>query len=331
MKIDRDKLQELCDSVDLLSYAEKSLDFERRGSGEYAAHCPLHTDKTPSLMITPEKGLFYCHSCHVGGNILNWIMTFEHLKWSDAIDKVVSLAGVDITNLKTCDALAYYKTIKRSLVKPITFVDNRQILPMSYYEQFADEVPEEWVEEGIKPEIMKKYEIRIDHNSNRIVYPVYDNDGNLISAKGRTRFKNYKELGLKKYINYTSIQTTDFFLGMKQNRDEILRTNTAIIFEGLKSVMHVAGWGYNNCLAAETSRINDAQVAVLIKMGVKNVIVAFDKDVTMKDIKSSTRLLRKYMNCYAVYDKWGLLKDKDSPCDEGLDVWKSLLERRMRI
>ena len=140
-----------------------------------------------------------------------------------------------------------------------------------------------------------------------------------------------KELGLKKYINYTSIQTTDFFLGMKQNRDEILRTNTAIIFEGLKSVMHVAGWGYNNCLAAETSRINDAQVAVLIKMGVKNVIVAFDKDVGMKDIKSSTRLLRKYMNCYAVYDKWGLLKDKDSPCDEGLDVWKSLLERRMRI
>ena len=96
MKIDRDRLQELCDSVDLLAYAEKSLDFERRGSGEYAAHCPLHTDKTPSLMITPEKGLFYCHSCHVGGNILNWIMTFEHLKWNDAIDKVASLAGVDI-------------------------------------------------------------------------------------------------------------------------------------------------------------------------------------------------------------------------------------------
>ena len=114
MKIDQDKLQELCDKVDLLEYAEKTVEFSRRGSDEYAAHCPRHQDDTPSLMITPSKNLFYCHSCRVGGNIINWLMTFENLKWNEAIDKASNLAGIDIKNLKTCDALAYFKRIKKA-------------------------------------------------------------------------------------------------------------------------------------------------------------------------------------------------------------------------
>ena len=331
MKIDQDKLQELCNKVDLMEYAEKSMDFERRGSDVYATHCPRHEDKTPSLMITPSKNLFYCHSCHVGGNIINWLMTFENLKFNDAVDKTAMLAGVEIDHLKTCESLSYFKQIKRSQVQPIKFATERQILPWSYYEQFADEIPQEWVDEGIEPEILKKYEIRIDKKSNRIVYPVYDKDGNLIGAKGRTRFKNYKELQIKKYLNYTKIQTTDYFMGMKQNRDTILDSKSVILFEGLKSVMHVAAWGYNNCLSSETSDINDAQAAILISMGIRDLIIAFDKDVGLGHIRETTKLLQKYMNVYAVYDKWGLLQDKDSPCDQGRDTWELLYDRRIRL
>lgn len=331
MKIDQDKLNELCEKVDLLEYAELSMDFQSRGSDEYAAHCPLHEDKTPSLMITPSKNLFYCHSCHVGGNILNWLMTFEHMKFNDAVDKVANLAGISIDHLKTCEALSYFKQIKRSQGQHIAFVNDRQILPTSYYEQFDDELPQEWIDEGIDAEILRQYEIRIDKKSNRIVYPVYDKDGNLIGTKGRTRFKNYKDLQIKKYLNYTKIQTTDFLMGMKQNREEIERTKSVILFEGLKSVMHVAGWGYKNGLSVETSDINDSQVAILVQMGIKEVTIAFDKDVQLSHIRKVTKLLKKYVNVYAIYDKWKLLKDKDSPCDEGEDVWKILLERRIRL
>lgn len=330
-KIDQDKLQELCKKIDLLEYAEKTVEFNKRGSDEYAAHCPLHEDKTPSLMITPSRNLFYCHSCHVGGNIINWLMSFEHLKWNDAIDKVSNLAGIDICHLKTCDALAYYKKIKKSQQSNFGFVEDRQILPYSYYEQFTKEIPTEWVEEGIQPEIMEKYDIRIDNSSNRIVYPVWDNNDNLIGCKGRTRFKNYKDLGIKKYLNYTKIQSTDYFMGMKENRENIIESKSAIIFEGIKSVMHVASWGYDNCLAAETSHINNAQTAILIQLGIKNVIIAFDKGVTMKEIKSSTEMLRRFTNVFVVYDRWNLLEDKDSPCDKGEDVWNNLYEKREKI
>lgn len=331
MKIDQDKLQELCEKIDLLEYAQNTIDFRQRGSGEMAAHCPLHEDKTPSLMITPSQNLFYCHSCHVGGNIINWLMTFEHLKWNDAIDKAANLAGMDIQNLKTCEALSYYKRIKRSLQSPVEFVDNRQILPYSYYEQFSKEIPKEWESEGILPEIMEQYDIRIDNASNRIVYPVWDNSDNFIGVKGRTRFQNYQALGIKKYINYQRISTVDYFMGMHENRENIINANEAIIFEGIKSVMKVAAWGVINGLAAETSHLNAAQVAILIQMKIKDVVIAFDKGVTLKEIKSCTKLLRKFANVYVVYDKWGLLEDKDSPCDRGEATWNTLYERRMRI
>lgn len=331
MKIDQDRLQELCDKIDLLEYADKTVEFKKRGSDEYAAHCPRHQDDTPSLMITPSKNLFYCHSCRVGGNIINWLMTFEHLDWNAAIDKASKLAGIDIKNLKTCDAVSYFKSIKKSQQEAIKFVDDRQILPYSYYDQFSKEIPEEWVEEGISAEVMSRYDIRIDHNSNRIVYPVWDNCGNLIGCKGRTRFKNYKELNIKKYLNYTKIQSTDYFMGMRENKDNIIKSSQVIIFEGLKSVMKVESWGYTNCLAAETSHINNAQSAILVSLGVKECVVAFDKGVSLQEIKSTTKLLRRFTNVSVIYDKWGLLEDKDSPCDKGVKVFKELYDRRVRI
>lgn len=331
MKIDQDKLRELCDKVDLLEYAEKTVEFQKRGSDEYAAHCPRHKDDTPSLMITPSKNLFYCHSCRVGGNLINWLMTFENLRWNEAIDKASELAGIDIRNLKTCEALAYYKRIKKSQQETIQFVEDRQILPYSYYEQFSKEIPEEWESEGISAEVMDRYDIRVDHNSNRIVYPVWDNCGNLIGCKGRTRFKNYQELNIKKYLNYTKIQSTDFFMGMRENRENIINSSQAIIFEGLKSVMHVVSWGYDNCLAAETSHINNAQSAILVSLGVKEVVIAFDKGISLNEIRDNTRLLRRFTNVSVIIDKWGLLDDKDSPCDKGREVWEILYERRVRI
>ena len=95
--------------------------------------------------------------------------------------------------------------------------------------------------------------------------------------------------------------------------------------------MKLAGWGYQNAVSAETSTLNEYQVELLIKMHVKDVVIAFDKDVRLNKIKECTKVLRKFVNCYVVIDKWGMIKEKDSPCDRGKEVWDALYERRMRI
>ena len=336
---DNEALIELCSKVDLFEYASKTLDFDGRGDS-FAAHCPKHIDKTPSLVITPSKNLFHCFSCGCAGNIINWLMTFENLSFRDAIDKAGKLAGVDVGNLKQCSAISIYKKISR-----LSQIDGskrikaeRSILNEKEIESFMDKTPEEWCEEGINPDIMKRYNIRIDDRANRIVYPVYDSNLHLIGFKGRTRYKNYKEMKIKKYQNYQKIGTTDFFVGMKENAGAIKKTNEAIIFEGIKSGMKVEEWGYNNWLSSETGWLNDEQVLILIKMGVKNVVIAYDNDVTLSKIRECTEKLRRFTNVFVVMDRknvkdrlLGSSEDKISPCDKGREIWEILYNERKKV
>ena len=336
-KYDDEALLELCNKIDLLDYAMTTMEFRSRGTDSYACSCPRHIDETPSLLITPSKNLFHCMSCGVGGNIINWLMIFEHLTFEQAIDKIQKLAGCEISELKQCDALAFYKSIKKALYGPVYAEEKlqRTILDVSEIEKYRDEMPQEWIDEGILPEVMRKFDIRIDDRSNRIVYPVYDKDLNLIGFKGRTRFKNYKIMNLKKYQNYQKIGTVDYFMGMRENRLSILAKRKVIIFEGLKSVMKVAGWGYDYCLASESSWLNDDQIKILIQMQVKEVIIAFDSDVDITKIRECTKKLKKFTNVYAVIDKYGKIlgtkEDKFSPCDKGREVWEQLLEMKVRV
>ena len=334
---DSEALNEICNQIDLLEYASENLDFEKRGTDSFAAHCPLHTDNTSSLFITPSKNKFHCFSCGVGGNVINWMMSFENMSFNDAVEKVGKLAGVDIKNLKQCNALKIYKTIRRLSTEnnKEEVTQNRVILDESEINKFSEDIPTEWVDEGISEESMKVFNIRIDDKANRIVYPVYDKHFQLIGFKGRTRFDNYKALGIQKYMNYTKIGTTDFFIGMKEQYENIKNKQKVIIFEGLKSVMKAYGWGYDYTIAAETSYLNDEQVKILIQMGIKDITIAFDSDVQMKKIIESTEMLRKFANVFVIRDrryiKDRLLGEKEAPVDRGEEIFETLLSERRKI
>lgn len=335
-RYDTEALFELCSKIDLLEYASKEYDFKPRGNDSYSCSCPKHIDETPSLFITPSKNLYHCMSCGVGGNIFNWMMDFENLSFSEAVNKVSQLVGTDLKELKQCETVNFFKTVNRLYEPKKKELNEREILPISAMNQYRDEAPNEWIEEGIDPQIMKKYNIRIDDKSNRIVYPVYDNKLSLIGFKGRTRFKNYKIMGIQKYQNYQKIGTTDFFIGMKENRDSIIRNNRVIIFEGIKSGMKVENWGYDYWLASETSWMNDEQIKILIQMQIKEVIIAYDNDVTLEKIRENLKKLSRFTNVYVVMDRNNkfnrlLPEEKMSPVDNGKEVWETLFEERVKI
>lgn len=333
LQYDNEQIIELCSQVDLLEYASRTLDFEKRGES-YFTNCPEHIDLTPSLSITPSKNLFHCFSCGRSGNILNWMMYYEGISFYDALQKLISMVDIDISKFKKADALILYKNLKfEQEIKNETKLD-RKIFNENLLDAYQKDIPEEWLLEGIDPDIMRKYNIRIDHKSNRIIYPVCDKDFNLIGVKGRTRFINYKEMGIQKYQNYQKIGTTDFFIGMKENIENIKHKNEVIIFEGIKSGMKVEKWGYNNWIASETSYLNEEQIKILIAMKIKNIIIAFDNDVDISKIYECTKLLRKFTNVYYIFDHNKLLGEKEnkmSPCDKGMDIWKTLYKERVKI
>lgn len=328
-----DQLNELCNKISLLEYAEKTLDFKKKGN-KYFCSCPKHSDSDPSLCISPDVNLFYCFSCGRKGNLINWLMEYEDLDFYSAVQKVAKLTNSDISNYTESETLSFYKYLNKlntSQSHQVTKHEERRILDLKkdYEDKYLLESPQEWLDEGISEEELRKYNIRIDPSSNRIVYPVYSNDDVLISVKGRTRFQNYKELKIMKYMNYYSLGgIVDYFQGMQQARDYIKQSNEIIIVEGIKSVMKIDGWGYHNVVASETSVINEYQVELLIKMGIKNIVIGFDKDVSLSKIKEHTNLLQRFTNVFVIYDKTNLLKPKDSPCDEGKEVWKYLYKNK---
>ena len=333
MNYSQDALEEMANKVDLLDYASRTVDFVKHSGNTYYAVCPFHNEKTASLAVNTEENFFHCFGCGRSGNIYKWIQWTENLTFDETVQKVADMTGSDSCFYTESESMSFFKLLSKLNTPRRSTEICRTILDIDkdYYSRFSDEIPQEWVEEGILPEEMRKYDIRVDHRSNRIVYPVLDAEFNMIGVKGRTRFQNYKDIGIMKYMNYNRIGVLDYFTGMKQAQDGIRGKNEIIIVEGIKSVMKLDQWGYNNVVSAETSILNEYQIALILQLHIKDVVIAFDKDVEFKKIRDCTNLLKRFVNVWLVQDKQKLLEEKDSPCDQGEDVWNKLYERRVRL
>lgn len=333
MNYDDDTLREINENADLIAYAQQTMELEQRGN-EYFAHCPLHKDKTASLSFSPEKNLYYCFSCGKSGGMIGFLMDFEGMDFDSAVEKAAVLANVDMSKMCHSETISMLKRWKTAL-HPEKETAQHSIIPMKEYEKYTAAEAKEWVEEGIQPEILKLFNIRIDESGNRIVYPVYDLDGNLINVKGRTRYKNYKALKLAKYINYFKVGTLDYFQGLEITLPFVKEKREIIIFESIKSVMKAYGWGYKNCASAEKHTLTLEQIALLAKLKV-DVVLAYDSDIdylhgeVFKDIER----LRRITNVYIIQDKDNLLGGKDaknSPADCGLDIWEKLYLNKRKV
>ena len=329
----QEALEEMANQIDLREYAANTVDYVKQNGDTKFAVCCFHSEKTASLAITPT--IYHCFGCGSYGNIYTWIQKIEHTTFDQAVEKVAKLTHTDVSHYKESETMNFFKLLKKIKTDSNleTIVIERTILDINrdYKNKYKKEVPAEWVAEGIPKSTLNKYEIMTDPASNRIVYPVYDSNNNFIGVKGRTRFDNYKDLKIMKYMNYHKIGRLDYFQGMKQAKPFIKQKNEIIIFEGIKSVMKVDSWGIHNAVSAETSSLSEYQVELLIQMGIRDVIIAFDKDVELKKIKSCCTILSRFTNVWVIHDKWNLLDDKDSPCDKGQQVMQTLYERRMRL
>lgn len=331
---DDEFLQEINASVDLLGYVSQFIDMEKRGS-DYFGHCPRHIDNTPSFSITPSKNQYYCFSCGKSGGIIGYLMDYEGLLFEDAVKKAAKLADIDINSMCHSKTISFLKRVKNSLVGSKKDEFHHRILDRSEIEKYSKETVPEWLDEGIKQEVMDLFGVRVDNWNNRIVYPVYDIDGNLINVKARTRYKNYKQMRIPKYINYYQIGVMDYFQGLNITLPYIKESNEIIIFESIKSVMKAYGWGYKNCVSAEKHTLTNEQVMLLVRLKV-NVVFGYDSDINywQNDVKQSIDKLKRVTNVYVIDDQNMLLGGKDAknaPVDLGEDIWKELYSSKRKI
>jgi DNA primase len=69
--------------------------------------CPFHKEKTPSFIVTPSKGIFYCFGCHKGGDVFTFLMEHDGLSFSEALHTLADEAGVRLEQ-SHLETTAYY-------------------------------------------------------------------------------------------------------------------------------------------------------------------------------------------------------------------------------
>jgi DNA primase len=62
----------------------------------YKVKCPFHNDKTPSLILSPEKNIWHCFGCGAGGDVFKFVMEYENISKKEALEKLAKKAGVEL-------------------------------------------------------------------------------------------------------------------------------------------------------------------------------------------------------------------------------------------
>lgn len=330
-------LEDLIRSVDLVDYVSRFTELEQRGR-ELWGLSPLKDENTPSFSIDPEKQCFYDFSSGKSGGIIQFIESYYNCSTYKAIKKLeeyVKTNGINVKKSNTPDGIRICKKFQRRKTDICRSVEQK-VLPERIMDKYiwSEDKFDSWIREGISIDILKKYGVRYDPLTDRIVYPIRNIKGEIINIGCRTLDPNYKSKGLRKYSYIQDWNGgMEVIYGLYENLETVKEKGYLILFEGAKSVLKAASWGIFNTGAILTSHLNQHQIRILLlTCNLNNVAVvfAFDKDVNIADDKNIQKL-KNYLRVYYLKDTENLLDEKDSPVDKGFEVFKRLCRNKKML
>lgn len=68
----------------------------KKSGANYTCCCPFHHEKTPSFSVTPAKQMFYCFGCKEHGNVIDFMMKLKNLSFPEAVEEIAQNAGLEV-------------------------------------------------------------------------------------------------------------------------------------------------------------------------------------------------------------------------------------------
>ena len=315
-------------------------------------HNPLTTEANMKLYYYENKHLFVCYTeCNESFDIYGLVLrVFEtnnkELPYGNnfygALNYVMDFFNI-VSNFEIEKKDTY--TIVRDKYKRKSYdiiLDEYNHNVMDVF-RFVPAV--EWLQEGITEKTMKEYNILYYDYANQIVIPHYDADSRLVGIRCRNLDEDewkpkYMPIIVENVIYKHQLSLTLY--GLNKTKEVIKDIKTAIIFEGEKSCLKFNDLiPMNYSVASCGSSINKFQINLLLKLGVREIIVAFDKEYITTDSEEAKKyfdklynLCNKYKdlcNISFIYDMDNLLDLKDSPIDKGAEVFNKLMAKRIYV
>lgn len=91
-----DEVRQNNDIVDIIS---QYVHLKRSGRN-YFGLCPFHNEKSPSFSVSPEKQIFHCFGCGVGGNVFTFLTKIEGINFVEAIQMLADRANIQLPTLE---------------------------------------------------------------------------------------------------------------------------------------------------------------------------------------------------------------------------------------
>ena len=86
-RIPESEIERIKKNTDLAALVRsRGIELKKHGTGNLAGCCPFHDDKTPSLIVTPSKGLFHCLGCGAAGNVIQFVQKFDGVSFRHAFE-----------------------------------------------------------------------------------------------------------------------------------------------------------------------------------------------------------------------------------------------------
>ena len=298
------------------------------------------------LYFYKNNKFFYCYTACGGMSIFKFLKHYyeergiEYDWYTDiymAVRDCSSFTGIDGFIVERYKSLKDRYNIQRK-------EKELPVYPFHVLDCFVHSYPQEWLDDGITKETMDRFNISYSISQNKIIIPHYDIKGRLVGIRGRA----LNEWEVENIGKYAPIQVEGIWYkhplsmnlyGLDVTWQNVRRNGICYLFESEKSVMQLDAFAMENCSAAVCgSNFNKYQLNILMKhCAPSEIVICFDKEEKPGEDKYFNKLYNlckkysQYANFSFIYDRESLLDLKDSPTDRGEEVFKKLLEKRVRV
>ena len=281
-------IEEVRQANDIVDVISQYVHLKRSGRNFFGL-CPFHNEKSPSFSVSPDKQIFHCFGCGVGGNVFTFLTKIEGINFVDAVQTLAERASIQLptfeNNVDKAKEELKEKVYKvneftaqyyhENLYKPTAkiaqdYVKKRQLSNETLksfrigfsgkfnelYQALRKEGFEE--QEILESGLVNKNEngTYIDRYRNRLMFPICDGRGRVIAFGGRVL-----DDSKPKYINSPenivfSKGRNLFGLNVAKKSEEIKKK--LLIVEGYMDVISLHQRGIKNVVAPLRNSFNSA-------------------------------------------------------------------------
>ncbi|WP_144716248.1 DNA primase, partial [Campylobacter jejuni] len=308
--ITKESIENLSQRLNIVDIIENYIEVKKQGSS-FVCICPFHADKNPSMHINPTKGFYHCFACKAGGDAFKFVMDYEKLSFTDAVEKVASLSNFTLSytkekqeNKKELKSIlpslnAYFKDNLKHHKEVLTYLYQRALndkdiakFELGFAGASEDSIRLLQNQKIPLEDAMSVGALKKDENNEfyasfiwRITFPIYDHKDLLVGFGGRTLNPNVPA----KYVNSPQnilFDKSRIFYAFNIAKENIAKKKEIIVCEGYMDAIAFHKAGFNNAVAVLGTALTEHHLPLIRRYDAK-VILCFDNDEA--GLKAATR------------------------------------------